>query len=86
MNSILGWTGGFLLAICGFPQMIQSIKEGNSKGLTHSFLWMWFIGEICLLGYVLPKSDIPLVLNYSANCVMISVIIYYKYFPREKNE
>jgi len=82
MFELSGWLGGFLLAICGFPQMVKSIRDGNSKGIDWTFLIFWFSGEILTLIYVMPKKDLPLILNYIVNIIFVLVIGYYKISPR----
>lgn len=78
----IGWLGSILLAFCGLPQAIESIKTKSSEGLTWGFIGMWFIGEICTFIYILPKMDLPLLLNYTANIIFLAIIIFYKLFPK----
>ena len=78
----IGWIGSIMLAICGLPQAIESFKTKSSAGLTWGFLFLWFTGEILTFIYVLPKMDLPLLLNYSANIIFLGIIIYYKIFPK----
>lgn len=84
MHEYLGWIGSFLFASCGFPAALQSYKEGHSKGMGWSFLLMWFGGEVCTILYILPKQDIPLLLNYAFNFAFLCVIIWFKIFPRKQ--
>jgi uncharacterized protein with PQ loop repeat len=79
---IIGYIGSIMLAICGLPQAIESYKTKSSEGLTWGFLALWFFGEILTFVYVLPKMDLPLLINYSANLLFLSVIIYYKIKPK----
>lgn len=79
----IGWIGSILLAFCGLPQAIESIKTKSSEGLTWGFIGMWFIGEICTFIYILPKMDLPLLLNYTANIIFLSIIIFYKLCPKK---
>lgn len=79
---LLGWIGAILFAICGLPQALQSYRDKHSRGLNWAFLLAWFFGEIFTLIYVYPKSDIPLLVNYSVNLVFLIVILWYKIFPR----
>lgn len=74
----IGWLGSLLLALCGLPQAIESYRTKSSAGLTWGFIMMWFVGELCTFAYVLPKMDFPLLVNYSANIIFLSVIIYFK--------
>ena len=79
----IGWLGSILLAFCGLPQAIESYKTKSSEGLTWGFIGMWFIGEICTFIYILPKMDLPLLLNYTANIIFLSIIIFYKLMPKK---
>jgi uncharacterized protein with PQ loop repeat len=79
----IGYLGAFLLAACGIPEAYKSCKTGNSNGLTLSFLLMWYLGEIITLIYVLYIEDKPLQFNYISNILFITVILYFKFFPKE---
>ena len=78
----LGWLGSILLAFCGLPQAIESIRTKSSEGLTWGFIGMWFLGEILTFIYILPKMDLPLLFNYTANIIFLAIIIYYKLAPK----
>ena len=80
----IGWIGSILLAFCGLPQAIESYKTKSSAGLTWSFLIMWGVGEILTVVYIIPKWHWPLIFNYTANIVFISIIVYYKIKPGKK--
>jgi uncharacterized protein with PQ loop repeat len=79
----IGWLGSILLAFCGLPQAIESYKTKSSHGLTWGFILMWFIGEICTFVYIIPKMDLPLLFNYSANIIFLIIITYYKIKPKK---
>lgn len=79
----VGWLGNILLAICGFPQAVKSIKEGHSRGITWGLLILWLLGEILTLIYVFPKELSPLIFNYAANIIFLSIIIRYKIWERK---
>ena len=78
----IGWLGSILLAFCGLPQAVESIKTKSSEGLTWGFIGMWFLGEIMTFIYILPKMDLPLLFNYTANIIFLAIIIYYKLAPK----
>ena len=80
---LIGWLGSILLAFCGLPQAIESYKTKSSEGLTWGFIGMWFIGEILTIIYILPQMVLPLIFNYTANIIFLSIIIYYKINPRK---
>ena len=74
----IGWIGSILMAFCGLPQAIESYKTKSSRGLSWGFLIMWFSGELLTMIYILPKMDLPLLFNYTANLIFLIIIIYYK--------
>jgi len=80
---IIGWLGSILLAFCGLPQAIESYRTKSSEGLTWGFLFMWFVGEILTIIYILPQMVLPLLFNYTANVIFLSIIIYYKINPKK---
>ena len=80
---IIGWLGSILLAFCGLPQAIESYKTKSSEGLTWGFIGMWFFGEIMTIIYILPQMVLPLIFNYTANIIFLSIIIYYKINPKK---
>jgi uncharacterized protein with PQ loop repeat len=83
---ILGWVGGLCLAVCAFPQAVKVHKDKNADGTSHGMLWLWMIGEVFTLLYVLlEKFSYPLLINYSLNIVFVAVIFYYKYLYGKTN-
>ena len=79
---ILGWLGSICLAICGIPQAWQSFKDKHSHGISWGFVLLWAFGEIFALAYVYDKLDLPLLLNYATNILILAVILYYKIKPQ----
>jgi uncharacterized protein with PQ loop repeat len=82
--TLIGYIGGILLAICGAPQAYLSYKQGHSDGISILFLLLWSFGEIFTLIYIIPKIDIPLLLNYTSNLFFLLIIWKYKIFRRNK--
>jgi len=80
MIESLGWVAGLLFAFCALPQAAKSIKEGHSRGVSMTFLLMWFIGEILSIFYIYLKHGIdqPLMANYLLNIMFILCILKYK--------
>ena len=83
---ILGWLGSICLAICGIPQAWQSFKDKHSHGISWGFVLLWAFGEVFALAYVYDKLDLPLLLNYATNILILAVILYYKVKPQNKLE
>ena len=79
---LLGWLGSICLAICGIPQAIMSFQDKHSDGISWSFLILWTVGELFTLLYVFEKVDIPMLLNYGTNILILGVILYYKANPK----
>ena len=79
---IMGWLGSICLAICGIPQAWQSMKDKHSHGISWGFVLLWAFGEIFALAYVYDKLDLPLLLNYATNILILAVILYYKISPK----
>lgn len=82
----IGWFSNLAFALSGLPLVIIAIRRGYDK-TNRAFLWLWFLGEFSGLFYVLLKMgfDWPLVSNYVVNLIIIGIILFYNYFPREKN-
>lgn len=85
MIEYIGYMGAVLLAFCALPQAIMSIMQGHSRGMSYVFLWMWLTGEIYLMWFVVATVGVkgPLFFNYFCNTVLVSIITWYRYFPRE---
>ncbi len=81
---IIGWIGSLLFGICGLPQAYRCYKEGNARGMSHYFIWLWTGGEVFTFAYVLmfPVISWPLVVNYSINLISVIIMIKYKYWER----
>jgi uncharacterized protein with PQ loop repeat len=79
----IGWIGSILFAVCGIPQAYHCWKVGNARGLSWGFINCWFFGEVFTLIYVFPKSDWPLIFNYTLNLVFLVVIIKFKIWERK---
>lgn len=73
----MGWIGSLLLALCGFPELLRTIKNDKCS-VGYGMLLMWFFGEIFILAYVVPKGDIPLIFNYGFNLAIVSFMLAYK--------
>jgi len=75
---MIGYIGAICLAVCGAPQAYKSYKDKHSDGISTGFLVLWTVGEVLTFLYILPKMDIPLLLNYVSNILFLSVIWRYK--------
>jgi len=75
---MIGYLGSALLAYCGVPELIRTFREKKCH-LGWGFLLMWFFGEVFVLYHVLTTvKDSALLLNYISNCVILTLMLYYK--------
>lgn len=81
----IGIIGSIAFAICGMPQAINCAKEGHSRGLSWSFLILWFIGEVFTIAYIWPKQDWILLSNYILNFASLLLMLRYKIWERKPN-
>lgn len=66
----IGWIGNAFLSFCGIPLLYDTWKNGAKT--SEKFLFVWGLGEILSLAYVLLKvHDTPIMLNYLFNLTLI---------------
>ncbi len=84
----VGWIGGALLFICGVPLLYEAVKTGKAETFNtvmgKAFLWMWFLGELLTVIYVLSFTVMkwPLIMMGVLNVLIVAIILKYLYFPR----
>lgn len=84
MMTLISYFGALCFAICAIPQAYTCYRQGHCRGISPIFLTLWICGEISLLIYSLHLQNLPLLLNYAANALSLSVIVFYKLSPRSK--
>jgi len=72
-----GLIGSLLLTFCGVPELFRTIKDGRCH-LGLGFLLMWLFGEIFCLFYGFDLKEVPLMINYTFNLLVVSIMCYYK--------
>ena len=80
MIELAGWLSSLALGLCAIPQVIHTWKTGKTDGISVGFLLLWLVGEVFGLIY-LTGFDImpmPLLVNYMANTIAISYILWKK--------
>ena len=75
--NIIGLIGGILLAFCGLPELIRTLKDGYCH-VGWGFLSIWISGEILTLIYGFQIHQFPLILNCGMNIIIISIMLFYK--------
>ncbi len=83
---IIGWIGSIAFTICAIPFAVDVYKQGRADHITSLGLFLWVLGEICTLIYVVWQRDWPLVLNYIGNLLSLMVIVKFKFSPRVRNK
>lgn len=81
----LGFIATGCFAVSAIPQALKSIKDGHSNGISPITAVLWFLGEVCMFGYVVGKyqfSDMFPFINYGVNTVTCTTILYYRFFPQ----
>lgn len=74
---LIGYISGIMLALCGLPEAIRSVRNKRCD-IGWGLLLMWLGGEIGLLIYEFKTMAIPRLLNYSCNIIFINIMIYWK--------
>lgn len=80
----IGWLGAIFLAVCGLPQAVLAWRTGNTGGISRPFIFLWTMGEVFGLAYVIYLGNWPLITNYLANTLACLVICRYTLWPRIK--
>lgn len=80
MIEILGFLGTIFLILSSVPQTYLTWKTKKTEGLSLSMLLFWFFGVFFMGIYVvLTTCQIPLLLNYGFNTVVIGLNLYFYY-------
>lgn len=84
MINLLGIVGAALLSMCCLPQTLKTVRTRRADDISWGFLWMWFIGELCLIGYVSAKTPIDWIFmgNYIVNIILLIPILVVKWIKR----
>ena len=85
MANFIGWLGSICFALCGLPEAVHCIKQGNAKGISLLFLLLWLGGEICYIISIAMQFGWVgwLMFNYFGNTIFVLIILWYYLFPRK---
>jgi uncharacterized protein with PQ loop repeat len=72
-----GYIGSIFLTINAVPELFRTIRDGRCH-IGWPMLVLWFLGEIFTTTYVVVLRDIPLMINYLFNFVVVSIMLTYK--------
>jgi uncharacterized protein with PQ loop repeat len=76
MNNI-GLIGSLFLTFCAVPELISTIKEKKCH-LGWGFLLMLLFGEVFCFFYGFQLNEIPLIINYTFNLLVVSLMMFFK--------
>jgi hypothetical protein len=77
-RELVGWIGSICFMLSGLPTAVDSIINKQCT-LPLGTLILWSVGEACLIYYVLPSRDKPLLANYFLNVIFLIPMWYYKF-------
>ena len=72
-----GWMTTICLTLCAVPEIYSGLKTGT-VGATYGLLYLWLAGEIFGSIYTIYKKDVPLIVNYGLNSILVTIIILIK--------
>jgi uncharacterized protein with PQ loop repeat len=76
-TELTGYLGSIFLTINAVPELFRTIKDGRCH-IGWPMLVLWFLGEIFMTSYVIMLHDIPLMMNYIFNFVVVTIMLAYK--------
>lgn len=80
MTNVLGWIGALCFAFSAVPQAYQCYRQKHADGISWGFLFLWAVGEICMISYSLSQLNVIFLTNYTINLALLLVIGYYKIY------
>ena len=81
---LIGTAGVVFLAIAWIPEVLQTIRERESK-LNPKFAVIYFIGTFCLFVYAIFLENIPFTIVNGLILGQVCISLYYE-FVVEKRE
>ena len=79
---LVGYVAALCLTVSSVPQLYETYKTKTIKGLSLFMLVLWFSGCFGMFWYVLfTARQIPLLVNYGFNCLVIAanIVLYIRY-------
>lgn len=82
-TNVISWIGSVLLAVCGVPEMLRTIKDKRCH-IGYGMLLCWFFGEVLVFIHVFNTlHDKALLFNYGLNLAILCIMLYYKLRPKK---
>jgi uncharacterized protein with PQ loop repeat len=82
---MIGYIGSLFLTVNAVPELIRTIKDKRCH-IGWPMLLLWFVGEVFMTIYAVLLGNIPLMMNYIFNFIVVIVMLGYKvrYLYRKK--
>ncbi len=74
---LIGYIGSIFLTINAVPELIRTIKDKRCH-IGWAMLVLWFLGEVFMTTYAVMLWNIPLMMNYIFNFIVVVVMLAYK--------
>jgi len=74
--TIIGYLAGILTTFASLPQLIKSIKTGNTEGISPYFVVIFTIGLFLWLVYGILKMDYPIIIFNIISLIFWIPILY----------
>lgn len=75
---IIGYIGAIAYTICNIPLVYRASRTGDTSGLPWAFLHLWSLGNISFLINSISHQNVPLIMDYTLNGLILVYIYYIK--------
>lgn len=82
---LIGYIGSIFLTVNAVPELIRTIQDRRCH-IGWYMLVLWFLGECFMIVYTINLKNVPLLLNYGFNFVIVVTMLFYKirHYRRKK--
>ena len=82
LTEIIGWIGVILGIAVAFPQLIKSIKEKSTKGVSKGTYQLLFLCILCYLVRAIAIKEPIFIVSNSINLVVVGAMLYlFRVYP-----
>lgn len=84
-SEIIGWIGVVLGIFVSVPQLIKSIREKSTKGVSKQVYQLLFLTMLCYLIRAIAIHEPIFIVSNSINLIITGILLYlFKIFPSDK--
>lgn len=82
LSEIIGWVGVVLGVLISVPQLIKSVKEKSTKGVSKQTYQLLFLTIFCYLIRAIAIREPVFIVSNSVNLVVTGMFLYlFKVYP-----